>query len=347
MKEDIAIDSILKRLSGEFRQLSKTLSKPRFVLDISAKNLKEMGVENIAKAQRDLRKFGDTEDLISNRYVVYNDRKSLYAALGALSTDDTSTVSGLSVDFDETSARSDNIIADVVKKSEKLFKYSTPDLRVKIARKISDKVFEASTTILASTAINIKYDKRFSKVIQDSIRKSIDRLADKDYILESVSKVLISAADNKSLQAANISKTITKKGKPKVGKITKVMPLRNVSGIFTSATNLQFLLQSQLEQAVEDNMGKPSDPAIRLRYQTGRFARSVKVTSIRNTNREVYINYTYQRYPYDTFLPGGRLNPPLERDPRLIIGSAIRDIAIKYIHRNFIIHTRLEGYNEF
>lgn len=105
---------------------------------------------------------------------------------------------------------------------------------------------------------------------------------------------------------------------------------------------LKFLLNKELPPAVIKRMGKSTDPPIKLRHQTGRFAYSSEIVNITSTRRDrIDIFYTYMHYPYDVFLPGHRLNPPAERDPRPIIDQAIRDISKDIISSKFNINTEM------
>lgn len=103
-----------------------------------------------------------------------------------------------------------------------------------------------------------------------------------------------------------------------------------------STVNLKSLIpvfNQQISKQVAKNMGSP-----RLNYRTGRFANSIRVTDITETNKGYpSIAYTYQRNPYEVFeWPGGspRLATP-QRDPRNIIELSIREIAKGLINGRF------------
>ena len=97
---------------------------------------------------------------------------------------------------------------------------------------------------------------------------------------------------------------------------------RNTKRSSTSIVNLIGALNAQLPKTVAKNMGAPA-----LEYQTGRFASSVRITDISQTNRGFpSIGYTYQRNPYETFEVGNRQGT-IDRDPRKLIDSSIREIA--------------------
>ena len=69
-----------------------------------------------------------------------------------------------------------------------------------------------------------------------------------------------------------------------------------------------------------------------LNYRTGRFASSVKVESL-SQSREGMITafYSYMKNPYATFSQGGRQQNPRSRDPKLLIGASIREIAAEQV----------------
>ena len=79
---------------------------------------------------------------------------------------------------------------------------------------------------------------------------------------------------------------------------------------------------TKLRVAVARNMEEPA-----LRYQTGRFASSVRVLRSRTTEKGfLSFDYTYQTYPYQTFEPG-YAQGTRARDPRRLIEESMRDIA--------------------
>ena len=107
---------------------------------------------------------------------------------------------------------------------------------------------------------------------------------------------------------------------------------RPITSEMESLFSIQALINASLASTVKENMGNPGDPAIKLRYQTGRFSESARMLTLtRQESGKLLGSYSYMRYPYDVFLPGGKLNPPVERDPRLYIEESIREIAISVL----------------
>jgi hypothetical protein len=69
-----------------------------------------------------------------------------------------------------------------------------------------------------------------------------------------------------------------------------------------------------------------------LNYRTGRLAGSAKVESL-SQSREGMITafYSYMKNPYATFSQGGRQQNPKSRDPKLLIGTSIKEIAAQQV----------------
>ena len=109
-------------------------------------------------------------------------------------------------------------------------------------------------------------------------------------------------------------------------KTRKITATRKAAGS-PAAQPLQMLvmINAQLPKQVEKNM---QDPA--LKYQTGRFARSVQATEVTKTPKGFpSIGYTYQKSPYQTFEPGYKQGS-VERDPRRLIDKSIRELATQF-----------------
>ena len=176
----------------------------------------------------------------------------------------------------------------------------------------------------------------------DIFEKELDRISfeflsdlhNSPKILDEVEAELDNAFDGTPNKRTKSKYSKKVKIKPKV----KVTQLRNKKGQFSGNINLREVLNRKLHDQIQSNMGESNEPPIRLRYQTGRFARSAKVLDITRT-RETSLNifYTYMRYPYDTFLPPlGRQSSP-QRDPQKIISKSIREIATEFLLGRFRI----------
>ena len=94
---------------------------------------------------------------------------------------------------------------------------------------------------------------------------------------------------------------------------------------------LKELINNVLPEAVAAKMIEPA-----LRFRTGRFANSAEVTNVTVGPRGgTEIQYTYQRDPYETFEPGNKRGS-VQRDPRKLIGSTVREIAQQMVGKKFI-----------
>ena len=89
--------------------------------------------------------------------------------------------------------------------------------------------------------------------------------------------------------------------------------------------NIMGIINQKLPQTVLKNMGDPA-----LNNRTGRFAGSVRVTDVNVTPKGFpSIGYTYMKSPYQTYEMGYSKGDP-EQDPRRLIDSSIREIALNF-----------------
>ena len=90
------------------------------------------------------------------------------------------------------------------------------------------------------------------------------------------------------------------------------------------------IMNQQLPKVITNNMKSP-----RLVNRTGRFAGSVRVTDITKTAQGYpSIGYTYQTNPYQTFETGFAQGSQ-ERDPRKLIDTSIREVAVQFAMGRF------------
>lgn len=131
----------------------------------------------------------------------------------------------------------------------------------------------------------------------------------------------------KQLKAAIASRTRNLK--------TKIAAQKRKKKFIIPTVTLKALINESLEQFIHNRMGESGDPAIKLRYQTGRFSQSAYLLTLNRVEAGNYIGtYDFMQNPYGVFLPGGRLHTQ-QRDPRLYIEGAIRDIAIGVLGKSF------------
>jgi len=99
---------------------------------------------------------------------------------------------------------------------------------------------------------------------------------------------------------------------------------------------LATLINKSLPQVVASKMTSPA-----LNYRTGRFANSAEVQNVTMGPRGgTEVQYTYMKYPYQTFEPGFAQGSTF-RDPRKIIGESIREIAQGILGNKFLAVRRV------
>lgn len=99
---------------------------------------------------------------------------------------------------------------------------------------------------------------------------------------------------------------------------------------------LATLINKALPQTVASKMTSPA-----LNYRTGRFANSAEVEGISVGPRGgTEVQYTYMKFPYQTFEPGFAQGSTF-RDPRKIIGESIREIAQGIVGDKFLTVRRV------
>ena len=99
--------------------------------------------------------------------------------------------------------------------------------------------------------------------------------------------------------------------------------------------SIMALINEALSEQIKDNMGSPNDPPVLLRNQTGRFAESARMLTLTKAQTGILVGtYTYQRKPYDVFLPTGKLGTP-KRNPKVYVEGSIRELALAIMKRKF------------
>lgn len=99
--------------------------------------------------------------------------------------------------------------------------------------------------------------------------------------------------------------------------------------------NIQNLINQVLSLRVKQLMGKATDPAVKLRYQNGRFSDSAVLLTLTKTQAGILAgSYTYQKSPYEVFAPGHPLDNG-SRDPAIYIEGAIRNAAMSLLKTKF------------
>ena len=152
---------------------------------------------------------------------------------------------------------------------------------------------------------------------------------------------VVTEDDKLNLSKGTPQKTKLDKGKALRGVSRKAsidVPIRPYKAKETKPRNLnllslQALINAKLPNRVRENMNPPG-----LQNRTGKFANSVKITEVTQTNKGFpSIGYTYEKNPYQIFEQGAGKFPwaTNERDPRALIDRSIREIAAEYITGRF------------
>lgn len=177
-----------------------------------------------------------------------------------------------------------------------------------------------------------------TKVIVDRV---LDRPRDAKGRFIKVTKANINEKDKKYKEKGEGEKVLLKgsskttartRGKAsKLGRTSRGRPRTQESAI-----KLRALLDRLLPKVVQSKMQEP-----RLVYRTGRFAQSVRTENVVIGPRGgIHIDYTYMKYPYQTFEPGFAQGSKY-RDPRSIIKESIREIAITLVGEKFMTMRRV------
>lgn len=216
------------------------------------------------------------------------------------------------------------------------FRNTTPEL-MQGYEKVLGKGFISMT--IHTDIINSRFSKLEQK-IYFAIRQAIitkynlvKQLSGSNTMLEDIAEGLIDILQGKTSglkkHRAHTGKVESKSTKPKA-KVNASIPkisLRDVRGQFTSLTNLQNLLNSKLAEQIKRNMGKGFSKSV-LNNRTGRFASSAQVERLTVSKQGMITAfYSYMKSPYQTFEPGFAQGSPQTRDPKLLIGKSIREIA--------------------
>jgi hypothetical protein len=174
--------------------------------------------------------------------------------------------------------------------------------------------------ILKTTA---KLRKTRNKNIKTKLNKKVTSYKKHNIKQQKIDAVGLLAAKK---GAKLLKKYVGKKVSP-----TKAMKSRVQGKAGTSPLALKSLLNILLPRAVASKMigGKT------LAFRTGRFASSAEVTNVTAGARGgMNIDYTYMKYPYQTFEPGFAQGSTF-RDPRLLIGQSVRELATQIMKEKF------------
>ena len=206
------------------------------------------------------------------------------------------------------------LIAGSPTKAE-IFKKQTQ--RTLIEELVKSKAFKGPKTKKGGIDLRFKVNKQLLKTLEKDkqARKKASKGTYKTTTTKGLKKQVIAGAAS-SYKAKNRVKKHRQAGARAVGKVAE------------SPIALRNLLNEALPQTVAMNMGSPA-----LNYRTGRFANSARVENVAiGPKGGTAIDYTYMKFPYQTFEPGGKQGST-QRDPRKIIGESIRELAVGILGR--------------
>ena len=172
--------------------------------------------------------------------------------------------------------------------------------------------------------------KSISKILPDL------RVFKSSFIQDIKNKIRNTFLGKPTKSSKEVAKTSSKVNSSKIN--TKVNTTKVINSefiippAFVSLTNLQNIINNSLFQEIKNSMGDGSRTDI-LNFRTGRLAKSFQVTAI-SQDREGALTafFTYMKYPYATFAPGGAQQKPFSRNPVLLGEKAIRNIAKDILH---------------
>ena len=214
----------------------------------------------------------------------------------------------------------------------------------------------------SAAPINSQINRKYLKAVQDALRKN-NMLGNKEYSSSPKLKQRAKSSAIKQVRLGfkNLNKlpnfTVVAKGKHENFK-KKATVKFNEKGSKRTRTNkfskasigevterktganpisLSALINESLAEEIKSRMILP-----RLQNRTGRFAESAKVKGITTGTRggNMNIDYTYDKFPYQTFEPGFEQGS-IKRDPRSIISASIREIATGIMGQRFMTIRRI------
>lgn len=265
-----------------------------------------------------------------------NSVRKLFGILNSFSQN-TVRLEGIDTENNKTSVLQNKIIVENLLSSYSRFKKVGPTIQANIDKDVSGFIKRIRADIL------IIQDSDQNNLIKEQITssssfKSLSSMLANTVIssktfLEDIKESLISKFtgrpnNSKKKEKANVAPSIVR-NKSRVN----ISGSRGINTIFSvpegqvSVTSIQALLNEKLAQQIKSNMGTGSATTV-LNYKTGRLADSFKVTAV-SSDRSGALTafFTYMKYPYITFGPGGAQQNPRSRDPRLLGDKSIREIA--------------------
>lgn len=182
-------------------------------------------------------------------------------------------------------------------------------------------------TIALTKSINKISDKELAKVFEARFNPTNEEL-----VAEFIESIFLEKRLRNRKYLPRFKNKPKEKAFLKIGKVVKGRRTRKnhrtpskSPGLFRNLLDLKNIINANMHEILKTQvMGQGGDSEI-LNYKTGRFARSAELLNLTPMSAGLQAQITWQRYPYDTFAPGGKLHKPM-RDPSYLIGKSIREI---------------------
>ena len=198
---------------------------------------------------------------------------------------------------------------DVMNRDQALEAEGSPAAR----KQLADKAAKAIVDSIVTKNPRAKAVKR--KRVQKSKPKKIN-LTGKGIVKKKVKKLPTSA------KVAVAGKRLQNRDKQEQGKTNTTIGL----------AKLKARLNRRLPAEVRRNMGRPA-----LENRTGRFSNSVYITSLKQAQKTIVGEYTYQLSPYETFENTGERRWPNGYNPKPLITKSIRNLAMGIVEDKFTL----------
>jgi hypothetical protein len=250
--------------------------------------------------------------------------------------------------------------------TDKLNRSNSKKDRDRISKRL-DEIAQNQLEKLANTNLNktnkryrdLKGSKTFGERLEDgalnntiSMVEGVERISKLLKGVKVTSGTKVKAKKKQTSEKTSKGSVYNRKRSTKNTKKAKGVGVREriaATGIYNPRTtasdialgNLMNMIQKALPRHLKNNMEPPA-----LQYRgignpkqgTGPFNTGVRITSVKNNKKVpggINVNYTYEKYPYQTFEPGFKQGDPF-RDPRKLIQESIRDIMIERKQSRFL-----------
>jgi hypothetical protein len=191
-----------------------------------------------------------------------------------------------------------------------------PALRDKIT-----KILQNQNTF--ETLLNTEGSPSILKHVENLVKNTLTGKDTKSSRSVLKTKDAVRTASSTSRIKANAPSKTNKSIKFKQPSLRQGVPPSQTSNL----VQLQNLINQNLATQIKKNMGTGTATRV-LNYRTGRFAESAKVERMLESRQGMITAfYSYMRNPYGTFAEGGRQEFPQSRNPKLLIGQSIRELA--------------------